>query len=262
MHDRGRGDDHLAGRGLLSFWNCHVTPASGSFLEDQVRQQRPVQSHLDPEIREDLRRALHQHRRCRDDRRPVSAAGELAPSRRAGARRRQRHRRSGVSPGPDLRGQGDGHRPGRGDGGHRASSEPGSSGIGDEVHFILGDVLETPLPREVRHHLEPRCAHAHPRQAPALLAALQPARRRRPDRDHRLCPGQDARLARVRGLHQEDRLPRRRARAVRPAPRATPGSSTSSSTTPPRRSSTSSGARRSGWPTIAPTSSPRSRRTT
>ena len=120
MHDRGRVDDDQAGGGLLTSWTCNVTATSGIALQAQVRQQRPVQPHLDPAIREDLRRGLRQHRRRRDDRQPVPPARGLAPSRRAGARRRQRDRRRGVPPGPDLRRQGDRDRPRRGDGRHRA----------------------------------------------------------------------------------------------------------------------------------------------
>ncbi len=44
--------------------------------------------------------------------------------------------------------------------------------LSDSVTFMLGDVLEAHVPRAVRHHLEPRRVHAHPRQAAALFAAL------------------------------------------------------------------------------------------
>ena len=63
------------------------------------------------------------------------------------------------------------------------------------------------VPGEVRHHLEPGRSHAHPRQGPSLLPASRPAGGWGADRDHRLRPGQDTRLAGVRGLHRQDGLP-------------------------------------------------------
>ena len=107
-------------------------------------------------------------------------------------------------------------------------------------HERLGQVHPGRRPRRevrraVRHHLEPRRVHAHPGQGPLVFAALRPLGSRRPAGDHRLRPGKDARLARVREIHRNDRLQRRRARGSTASCSRPPGSPTSSSTTPPPR---------------------------
>ena len=64
-----RGRDHpRASRPNLELRDHMTTTPSGPGRPTQVRQPRPVQPHQHLEIRDDLRRGLHQHRRCPDDR--------------------------------------------------------------------------------------------------------------------------------------------------------------------------------------------------
>ena len=184
----------------------------------EIRQQRAVQPHLDLAVREDLRRPLHQHGRARDHRGPVRPAGLGAAAGRARAGRGQRHRRRRVPPGEGLRSEGHRDRPGRGDGRHRPRAGQGARA--DRLGLLHpGRRARDRFPRSVRHHLEPGRVHAHPGQAAALRAAVFADGARRPAGDHRLRPGQEAGLARVRALHREDRLQRHRAAAIRQAAR-------------------------------------------
>ena len=172
-HDRGRPRDREEAAVVsLPDGPAMSQPQAAPASETQVRQQGTVQPHLDPEVREDLRRALHQHGGAETTEDLCRRLGRLAPARRAGARRRQRHRRRRVPPGPGLRRQGDRDRPGRGDGRHRPGAGRRSSGSGRHGRLHPGRRARDGVPRAVRHHLEPRRVHAHPGQAAALLPAV------------------------------------------------------------------------------------------
>ena len=214
----------------------------------EIRQQRAVQPHRDPAVREDLRRALHQHGRARDHGGPVRPARLVAAAGRAGARRGQRHRRRRVPPGAGLRRQGDRDRPGRGDGRHRPRAGRAAR-AGRLGQVPAGRRARDGFPRAVRHHLEPGRVHAHPRQAAAVLPAVFADGARRPAGDHRLRPRQDAGLARVRGATSRRPATASSSRSNTASCSRPPGSWTSSWTTPPPSSSRSSGPRRIAWST-------------
>ncbi len=83
--------------------------------------------------------------------------------------------------------------------------------FGDQVKFILGDVLLTSF-AEPFDIIWSRDALMHvPDKPTTLCAALFAARGWWQDRHHRLRARPKARLARVRELHRVDRIPRRRA---------------------------------------------------
>ncbi len=119
---RLRGEPSRTGPTMIPAFEFHhpmTTLQTAPRRDGEIRQQRAVQPHRHPAVREDLRRALRQHGRACDHRGPLRPARVGAAARGAGAGRRQRHRRRRVPPGAVLRRQGHRDRPGRGDGRHR-----------------------------------------------------------------------------------------------------------------------------------------------
>ena len=122
------------------------------------------------------------------------------------ARRRQRHRRRGVPPGqgPTARRSPASIWPRRWS--PSPSSAAASSGWPTRSSSSSATCSRPSFP-EPFDIIWSRDAFMHIPDKPRLFSRLSsPAGPRRPAGHHRLRPRQDARLARVRGLHQEDRL--------------------------------------------------------